>query len=59
MLQPRIKPFRKGDKISADHLNEIVDAVLRQIHGGEGINVKWVGNRLIIEQKTNKQIVPQ
>lgn len=54
-----IPNIAKGDEITADWLNKIVDAVIRSIYGGEGIHVTNVGNRIIISiRPENRQIVP-
>lgn len=56
---PKIKP--RQPSISARWLNKIRDMVFRGVVGGRGIDVRYFGNRIVIEQKDQKQkrVVPK
>lgn len=48
----------KGDKIPADWLNEIADAVIERLIGGKDVLIQRVGKRIIISMRQS-QIVPK
>jgi len=48
-MYPKPQPFKAGRKtVSAGALNKLVNAMVRQITGGVGINVKKFGDRIVI-----------
>lgn len=48
----------KGEKIPADWLNAIADAVIERLIGGKDVLVQRVGKRIIISMRQS-QIVPK
>ena len=50
--------WKKGKGITARELNSIKDSIAKTIVGGNGIEVKTIGNQVIISQE-NEQIIPQ
>jgi len=59
MQQDNLHKWKKGDSLSADLLNELRDATLRNITGGAGVNVSRVGSNIAISSTGNKIIPPQ
>ena len=57
-VQAQKLPFRKGDPLTADLLNMLVEMIPHVLQGGRGINVRRLGNKVIIEQ-TGRQIIPK
>ncbi len=47
--QPEPRRFREGTSLSAEDLRRIVNMLVQRMEGGNGINVRAFGNRLIIE----------
>ena len=47
--------FRPGDPLNANDINNIVDALLHQITGGKGIQVRTFGDRLIVSKDARRQ----
>jgi len=57
-----MKPlFRKGDVLTADAINQIIDGRLRQILGGKGIKVASFGDRVVVSltEELSKRYLPQ
>ena len=50
--------FKKGQTLEAQMLNALVQLIPQVLQGGYGINVKRVGNKVIIED-TTRQIIPK
>ncbi len=57
-LEPKPDPFKPGQQnISAESLNKIVRAVVRQVRGGGGTDVSYYGDRVIVSSKDSKPTV--
>jgi hypothetical protein len=48
---PKFQPRQRT--LSTEVLNWMLNHVLRHVSGGRGINVRYFGNRIIIEQSSN------
>lgn len=50
--------IKRGDPIPADWLNQIAGAVIARLMGGRGVQIRQVGNQIIISMTTS-QIIPK
>lgn len=55
--QVRVR-IKRGDPIPADWLNQIANAVIEKLMGGRGVQIKRVGNKIVISM-TASQIIPK
>ena len=41
---------RKGQILTAEQINRIVDGIIRRISGGKGIKIRAMGDQIVIEE---------
>lgn len=59
MLSEEVRSrIHSGDKIPADWLNAIADAVIERLMGGKDVLIQRIGKRVVISMRQS-QIVPK
>ncbi len=53
-----VKPYRKGDTITASRLNKPLEFLRSVIRGGRGIKVETLGDKIVLSS-TDERIIPK